>query len=66
MSHETVYYSNPIAGFVDILVLVCNFRYSVTNLMGGHITMTCLSGNDHGKRKSYRKVTIIVIVIVNV
>ena len=36
VSHETVYYSTPVAGFSDMSVLVCSARWSVTALVGGH------------------------------
>ena len=33
-----------------VFVLVCLVRYWLISLMGGHMTMTCLSGKDHGKK----------------
>ena len=45
-SHEPWYshYSTPVADRADIIVLVCSMKWSVTSLLGGHLTMACLLG----------------------
>ena len=49
-SHETVYYSTPVAGFADMFVLVCSMKRLVTLQQGGHKAIACLSGKGHGKK----------------
>ena len=43
-SHETVHYSTPVEDRADKFVLVCSRKWSVTSLLGGHLTMACHLG----------------------
>ena len=62
-SHETVYYSTPVADLADTFVLVCSVRgLSVIFQQGGHMTMACLSGKSHGKKIHFQKSLLILII----